>query len=116
MKNIYLDRDFNLKKGINLHASFRNNIPGDLIQDLDDYTKKLKQAGYILMRVPSINIDPVDRQRQLRAKSRQQRVFDKLSKFYEKIENDPGNVRTRQLKRGRFLIEERKNLKSKSPE
>ena len=46
-----------------LHASYKNNMLGDLIQDLDDYTKKLKEEGYILRRIPSIDIDPVDRQR-----------------------------------------------------
>ena len=105
LKNIYLEHDFSLRKGMHLHASFRNNIPGDLIQDLDEYTRKLKEEGYILLRVPSINIDPVDKQRQQRAKTRQLRVFNKLSKFYVKIENDPGNVRIHQLKKGKFQIQ-----------
>ena len=62
-KNIYLHKDFTLKRGKMLHASYKNNMLGDLIQDLDDYTKKLKEEGYILRRIPSIDIDPVDRQR-----------------------------------------------------
>lgn len=68
---------------------------GDLIQDLDDYTKKLKEEGYILRRIPSIDIDPVDRQRQERAKSRQARVFQTLAAYYDQIENNPSNTRTR---------------------
>lgn len=39
LKNLYLEQDFTVKRKNHLHASFLNNLPGDVIDDLDEYTK-----------------------------------------------------------------------------
>jgi len=59
-----LDKDLTLKKGKRLHASYDNNLPGLISNDLLNYIQNLKNEGLLLKRLPSVDLDPPDLQKQ----------------------------------------------------
>jgi hypothetical protein len=48
LKNIFIEKDFKIKNRKRLHASFQNNLPMTVYDDLYNYVNNMKNKGLIL--------------------------------------------------------------------
>lgn len=83
LKDIYRDRK--------MCASHDNNLPRAIKDDIDQFVASLRREGYIMKRLPSVNINPKDLQKIRRKRREKKLALNKLGDFfdYQKLRYKP---------------------------
>ena len=75
LKNIYQNK--------RICASFDNNLPRAIRDDVQNFIVNLKREGYIMRRLPSININPKDLQKIRKIKKDKKQALNQLGEYFE---------------------------------
>lgn len=76
--------NFMFKKN-RLHASCDNNLPGALKNEIQQFQSKVEERGYILRRIPTIDILPPDKQKILKERKYRKQVFDSVANHFDTV-------------------------------
>lgn len=61
LKNIYPNR--RMQRIGRMNASLENNLPKAVREDVNDYETKMRAKGFLIRRIPSIDLEIVDKER-----------------------------------------------------
>ena len=72
-----------LQRKNNFHASLDRNLPKLFRKQIKTLTDKVKEEGFILNRVPSIDLEPIDKERELLKQKDKVDVFQQVSGYLD---------------------------------
>ena len=64
------------------HASFDNNMPLAVRNDVDAYVQKVRAEGYFLRRMPSVDLLPIDLERRRTDKEKKKQALGELNQYF----------------------------------
>lgn len=87
-----------LKKVNYFHASYENDLPRFLKEEVNQLVMKVQEKGKLLKRIPSVDLMPMDREKEEQIRDKQVHVLSRIKSYFDnaaqKIEQTQANMRS----------------------
>ena len=84
MGSLYKNK--NLRKVNYFHASYENDLPRFLKEEVNQLVAKMQEKGKQLKRMPSVDLLPRDREKEERLREKQMTVLNRIKSYFDNAE------------------------------